>query len=237
MVTEHDRVWVVAPHADDEVLGLGGLLTRAATLGAEIHILFATCAGYAPLRGGLKVDHRTRRDEAEGVMRALGATGADYYPGGDDCHLLLDSVPQHDLIEWLESGSTSSLAAVRPTRIFIPTYGDTHQDHRALHQAALTAARVNGATAADFCSICSYEVPGSGAGPAGRFQPTIYVELTESEIARKEELFRMYASQLSASLGGRDPRAIRILAAARGLEIGRPYAEAFELIRATHGLP
>ncbi len=36
------RIWVLAPHPDDEVLGLGGTLARLATMGADVRIVSAT---------------------------------------------------------------------------------------------------------------------------------------------------------------------------------------------------
>ncbi|MHB8079155.1 MAG: PIG-L deacetylase family protein [Candidatus Krumholzibacteriia bacterium] len=237
MVEANDRIWVVAPHADDEVLGAGGVLSRAAKLGAEIHILYASVAGYVPLRGGSSARHEDRRAEADRVLRRLGVAGSDVFPGGNDRHLRFDTVAQHDLVRWLEVDSCSSLAATRPTLLLIPAVAHPHQDHRALHLAALTAARENGALTGGVRRVLSYEVPCAGPSPAGRFSPTVYVQLAEAEVAAKEELFALYASQVSTVPGGRESGAIRILAAGRGLEAGCPYAEAFELLRATHRLP
>ena len=37
-----DRVLVLAPHADDDILGCGGLLAQLADDGAELRVLFLT---------------------------------------------------------------------------------------------------------------------------------------------------------------------------------------------------
>src|SRR3546814_14981849 len=42
------RVAVVAPHPDDEILGCGGTMARAAAAGAEVHVVVVT-RGQPPL--------------------------------------------------------------------------------------------------------------------------------------------------------------------------------------------
>src|ERR1017187_2555619 len=41
-ITAKDRIIVVAPHPDDEVLGAGGLLQQACAVGAEVHVIYLT---------------------------------------------------------------------------------------------------------------------------------------------------------------------------------------------------
>ena len=41
-VTVSDRIVVVAPHPDDEVLGCGGLIQQACAVGAEVHVIYLT---------------------------------------------------------------------------------------------------------------------------------------------------------------------------------------------------
>ena len=42
LITANDRIVVVAPHPDDEVLGAGGLIQQACALGAEVHVIYLT---------------------------------------------------------------------------------------------------------------------------------------------------------------------------------------------------
>jgi LmbE family N-acetylglucosaminyl deacetylase len=41
-ITANDRIVVVAPHPDDEVLGAGGLIQQACAVGAEVHVIYLT---------------------------------------------------------------------------------------------------------------------------------------------------------------------------------------------------
>lgn len=42
LLTPKDRVLVMAPHPDDEVLGCGGIIQRAVKMGLPVHVLFLT---------------------------------------------------------------------------------------------------------------------------------------------------------------------------------------------------
>jgi LmbE family N-acetylglucosaminyl deacetylase len=41
-ITAADRIVVVAPHPDDEVLGTGGVIQQACAVGAEVHVIYLT---------------------------------------------------------------------------------------------------------------------------------------------------------------------------------------------------
>jgi LmbE family N-acetylglucosaminyl deacetylase len=41
-ITAADRIIVVAPHPDDEILGAGGLIQQACAVGAEVHVIYLT---------------------------------------------------------------------------------------------------------------------------------------------------------------------------------------------------
>ena len=45
-LAQNRHLLVVAPHADDEVLGAGGLILRARREGWEVTVLFMTIAGF-----------------------------------------------------------------------------------------------------------------------------------------------------------------------------------------------
>jgi N-acetylglucosamine malate deacetylase 1 len=40
------RALVIAPHADDDVLGCGGLMAKLAARGAQVHVVFMTVDGF-----------------------------------------------------------------------------------------------------------------------------------------------------------------------------------------------
>lgn len=78
-----DRVLVLAPHPDDETLGVGGLISQAVRRGAQVRILFFTDGDGFPLcaaakywnwpgHGTMRRLARDRREEARAAARALG---------------------------------------------------------------------------------------------------------------------------------------------------------------------
>src|SRR5262245_20911496 len=235
-LSPRDRLWVLAAHADDEVLGCGGLLAQAKSVGASIHVLYATCSGYRAGRVGRDSTTAERESELLQLQQAVGTTGHDVFRRGSDVHLRLDTVPSADLIDWLERSSPCALQQVNPTVLLIPSARDAHQDHRALGLAARSALRTTNMPARDRVVVLNYEVPGGGIVEPPVFTPNFYVELSEAQLEQKITFFRCYASQLASPPSGRNLEAIGALAAFRGLEVGVPRAEAYELVRELHRL-
>lgn len=226
-----DTIWLVAPHADDEILGCGGLLSRASNSGARICVLFITVSGYQPLSGGFDSCSSERYKEMEKVMSELGAAEFDVlFPQGEN-HLLLDTIPLKTIISWLETESKIALRKIGPTMVLVPAVTHTHQDHRAVSRASLSVLR----TAAMFNStielVLEYEIPGTGVPGLGGFCPNFHVELSTEDINEKCRLFELYQSQISRGLQLRTSESIRTLGAYRGLEIGTQWAEGFKIIR------
>lgn len=77
--TPQDRYLVVAAHADDELLAAGGLIHRAATVGAEVWVVFGTNGDANRLAasiGGKRLMPRPKDFIAEGELRQREATQA-----------------------------------------------------------------------------------------------------------------------------------------------------------------
>lgn len=75
------------------------------------------------------------------------------------------------------------IAAVRPTRIYVHSEADNHQDHRAVHRASIIAAR---RVQQLFC----YQSPSS----RNEFAPTKFVAV-EATIHEKVSVLSRYQSQ------------------------------------------
>ena len=224
-------ILVVAPHADDEALGAGGLLGLASGMGARIHVQYVTVSGFAPQRGGSGVGTSQRMAEVGAVAARLNLASYDVLFEGEQHHLRLDACPVHDLLSWMESGSACSLTAVDPDVVLIPSGKHNHQDHRAVHQACmgLARARVGGKPRL----FIEYEIPTSCCPGTPAFDPRVYVRLDEDLMRFKKDVFSLYASQVCEPPGLRSLYAVETLARLRGLECGAEFAEAFELALVT----
>jgi LmbE family N-acetylglucosaminyl deacetylase len=78
-VTAADRILIVAPHPDDEVLGAGGLIQQANAVGAAVHIVYLTNGDHNQIAFKLyrlRLHIRPRQYLAFGEMREREATAA-----------------------------------------------------------------------------------------------------------------------------------------------------------------
>ena len=121
-------VLVVAPHADDEVFGCGGLLAFHAERGDRVRVLVLT-DGAAGDPGRSEADIRAARQaESLAAGRALGI--ADYrFLGLPDGRL----AEQADLVQRL----SREVAEFQPRLIYGPSPQEMHADHRVASQALL----------------------------------------------------------------------------------------------------
>lgn len=128
---EANRLLVIAPHPDDEILGCGGTIALAAEGGAEVHVLivFDGAAGDPQLvfESGSYTERRHREARAGGER--IGVSGYTFWnlPEG---HLALD----HELEEGARR-LEDLIRDVRPDLILAPWEGDEHPDHQTVSRA------------------------------------------------------------------------------------------------------
>lgn len=127
------RVLVVAPHADDEVFGCGGMLAIHAGLEATVRVVVLT-DGAAGDPSGLDSDiARTRMAESRAAGERLGVT--DYrFLGLPDGGLSRAS----DLVDALRR----ELDDFQPELVYGPSPQEMHPDHRATSRALVAALAV-----------------------------------------------------------------------------------------------
>jgi LmbE family N-acetylglucosaminyl deacetylase len=215
-----DRVLIIAPHPDDDVIGAGGLIQRVIAHGGTLRVLVLTRgeSNAWPQRAMLRKWSITARDrnewaalrarEAVAGLEKLGAPGAA-------AHFL--AYPDTQLSTLARSEESSLEVEIRghalnfnPTLAIVPSVFDYHTDHRAAgwycHRAI------------DPAVIVTYVV--HGHAPALRTRFTLH--LAEDEQRKKREAIGEHASQLLLS---RD----RFLSYARATETF--YAAESDVIR------
>lgn len=223
------RLLVIAPHPDDEVLGCGGLISRVKAAGGAAYVLIVT-VGDAPQYGS-ESKARTREAEAKEVMEFLKIDGWEIALPGNDFHLKLDSVPQRKLIDLIENESKVSLNKVKPTMVAFPARECANQDHQAVFKAAFTACRPRPANLKHFPKwVASFEQPDNAWYPEP-FKPNFFVELSEGDLEKKISALALYKSQAQKEPHLRSIENVKRLAELRGNEIGVRAAEAFECYR------
>lgn len=216
------KILVIATHPDDEVLGCGGVMARHAAAGDSVHVLVVT-RGAPELYPPAQIE--ALRCELAEAHAVLGVTAAHFldFPAPK-----LDSIPNHELADAIGA----LLHSLQPDAVFLPHRGDVHADHRAVHQAALVAARPAGDTR--IARLLAYETLSEtewgSPSAADAFLPTVFADIT-GHLESKLKAIACYRSQLKEFPHPRSLQAIEALARLRGSAAGYAAAEAFMLIR------
>jgi len=230
---KEQRVLILAPHPDDEVLGCGGFINRFKREGAEVFVLYMTVGTTKDFsKKGLSTQEE-RMKEIEKVAAFLRLDGYRIAFPGNDYHLKLDAVPQKDLINEIERGDNISLEILKPTIVLIPSSFDYNQDHNAVCDAAIAATRPTPPEYKAFQPlVLTYELPyGAWTSLDAMPHPNFFVALQKEDLYAKGKALTLYQSQLKNAKGPLSVHGISVLANMRGFQSGMELAEAFFLKR------
>lgn len=122
---------VLAPHADDEVLGCGGAILSHLLAGDAVSVVIATDSDYGQFPAG-KDGCAERRREAQAAAASLGY-GQPIFWGLPDRGLVYDEV----LIGRVLAALEATTAAI----LYAPSWWEIHPDHCVLAMAAAEAVR------------------------------------------------------------------------------------------------
>ena len=221
---KNQRLLVIAPHSDDEVLGCGGLISKIKNEGGKVFVLIFNL-GFE--KDDTKESQEKRKNEVQEAMNVLKVDDYHLVHDQPDNNRDLDTEPLHSLIEVIESTSNVSLEKIAPTMVAIPTIFSHHQDHVHVHHACIAALRPISTPVSNI--VLSYEAPEHSRWSAsGVFEPNLFVEI-DDVIENKIIAFNKYRSQIRP--GSRDDDSIRNQAKYRGQEVGKNLCEAFYVHR------
>ena len=216
------KILVIAPHHDDEVLGVGGTIAKYASEGEEVYVVIVT-RGYPPDY----TEESCQEDviEAKAAHKILGVKESIFlsFPAAR-----LDTIPHRDVNVEL----SNLIKKINPDKLFIPFIGDIHLDHQSIFLSSLVAARPNSNHTPK--AIYAYETLSETNWYAPHvtpnFVPNIFIDIS-AHLETKLQAMQMYASQIKPFPNERSEEALRALATLRGSTVNRFAAEAFYLIR------
>lgn len=202
------NILVLAPHTDDGEFGCGATIVRYVQEGARVIYAAFSAAEQSVL------PHLPRDILRTEVRQATSALGI----ANEDC-LIFDfqvrcfpEQRQKILDKMIELQRK-----YQPDMVFLPSVNDTHQDHHTIAQEGFRAFKRT--------TMLGYEVPWNNLD----FRTSCFVDITEEQLKSKINALDKYESQKHRNYANEE--FIRSLALTRGVQIGKRYAEAFEVVR------
>jgi N-acetylglucosamine malate deacetylase 1 len=209
---------VIAPHADDELLGCGGTLLRRRAEGEHVAWVLVTEA-----KRGIGPPREVRDTEIEKVRTGLGIPLDSLVRVGHET-TMLDTVSSATLVADL----SSAISRLRPSEVLIPHPDDVHSDHRIVAQAALAATKWF--RQESVLRVLAYEtLSETGFGGSATFRADIHVDVS-LWLDEKIDLLMHYSSEIGSFPFPRSEPAVRALATLRGANAGFRAAEAFQIL-------
>lgn len=216
------NILIIAPHADDEILGCGGIMARYIAEGHTVKVLIMTKAIEELFPQSLV---EQARNEAKASHAFLGVSETVFF---DFPAPVLDQTASYKMSIEI----SKLISEFQPEKVYLPHRGDIHKDHKMVFEAALVAMRpINNCPVKE---IYAYETLSETewAAPFGddAFIPNVFVNIADY-LNVKQEAMKHFASQLKEFPHSRSLETIEALAKYRGATVGKKAAEAFMLIR------
>ena len=216
------RVLVVAPHPDDEVLGVGGTIAKYSAQGDEVFVLMVS--GHLPPLYSREAYEKTV-SEAYAAFKVLGVEKSEFL---EIPATMIGDQPLHEV-----NGRISKIVSDFNPHIVLCPYPDRHVDHRLVFDSVMVATRPVG-VGRDIEIVATYETLSETHWNAPHIEPNFtpnwVINITE-QIDKKLEALRCYKSQILEFPGPRSIEAVEALAKFRGTQAGFGYGEGFHIVR------
>lgn len=215
---------IIGAHPDDEVLGVGGTIAKlAAEHNESVFVLIVTDGSSSQYPDDL-AKHNTKVEELKRCCACLGVTELVH---GDLPDMQLDQVPHTKINALIEQ----HIAKWQPRTIYTH-FPDVNRDHVRIFDSTLVAARPT--PNAVVRQVIAFPTPSAtewgSTLHSAPFHANYFVDI-ERHIDTKIAALECYATELRDFPHPRSPQAVRALAAATGIKVGRRYAEEFAVIR------
>lgn len=208
MLNSFKRALVLAPHTDDGELGAGGTIAKLVDAGVEVfYAAFSTAEQSVP--AGLPKD--ILQKEVRAATTQLGIKNNNLIIYNYEVRKL--NFFRQEILENL----IELRRDIQPDLVLMPSLQDVHQDHATVSQEGLRAFKST--------TLLGYELVWNNLD----FRTSLFVSLSSSCLEKKYQALREYESQAAKTYMSRE--FIFSLAKVRGVQIGKEYAESFEVVR------
>ena len=219
------NILIIAPHADDEIIGCGGTIAKYVAQDKELYVAIIT-------NGHMGVPELFSKEGTDKVR--LEAKQSHKYLGIKETFFLdfpvlkLASEPSYKL----SMAIGSIIKKLKIDTLFIPHRGDIHEDHRITFESALVAARpidentIKRIYAYETLSETEWAAPFADDA----FIPNVFEDIT-NYIEIKKRAFKFLTTQIKEFPHPRSLKTLEALSNYRGATVGVNNAEAFMLIR------
>ena len=216
------KVLILSPHADDEILGCGGFISKYSKQNYYINVLILTNANKGAPEIYSHEEIKQIRNEAKIANNFIGTKKLSFE---DLPALNLNNYPIYKISNII----SKYISDINPEIVLIPSTNDINDDHKIIFKAAKVSMRVN--KKSNLKKILSYEVLSETEWNEDEksFNPNYFVRLDKSDINNKVKAFLKYRSQVKKFPHPRSKEAIVNLSKVRGSQVFMKYAEAFKV--------
>ena len=208
MIEGWKRVLVLAPHTDDGEFGCGGTMARLVDAGAEVrYVAFSIATKSLP--EGFPPDTLAREVREATAQLGLPPEQLTVH----DFEVRTFPERRQDILELL----IALWEEWRPDAVLQPSLHDIHQDHQVIAAEGLRAFKRT--------TILGYQIPWNNLD----FAYQAYFSLDGEHVERKVAALAKYESQQHRNYA--DAEYIWNLARTNGINVGREYAEVFQVYR------
>ena len=208
------RILAIGAHLDDIEIACGGTLAKAIEAGHTVKVLIMSRSGYTNKEGVLQRSDDTAVSEGLNALHTLGI---------EDIEILNFTTKDIPFCSDVVNAIDLRIDAFNPDVIFTHHPFDTHQAHEGVAKSSIAAARRRN-------TVYFYEP----ITPSGRsyvaFKPTLYVDI-ESTLDKKIASLKCHTSEYNKFGAENWVEGVRCRCGYRGYEIGKKFAEAFEILR------
>ncbi len=221
-IPDNSNILVIAPHPDDEILGVGGTIRKFSDQGHHVTILLVS--GHLPplYKPEVFEEHKKQALEAHKVVGV-----------SDSIFLKIPATFVKDqTVADLNGKIYKAVKELQPKVVLMP-FPDRHIDHQVIFESSMVAIRplhdgkcIQMAACYEVLSETHWNAP--AIEPC--FNPNITIDISDY-IDTKLSALSCFKGEIMAFPGPRSLEAVEALAKFRGTQSGFAYGESLQLVR------